>query len=220
LMQQEGLPQRRGRLGAQVQTNKFLRVLGHGQNPQEQRLWFLTSLQGEAAAELEAKRRRELQFLEAAVAAVADIPRLVMPRQIWRTQAIQLRLQREGTAEFLGAQQQRQEEQRPLRAQLKGLLREPQGAPLAAQGQQQQDHQERSERIARTTAARLLLQTRQAAGQEVIGDQRLEVAAEDVQQALLLREGLVELTFHLDSTEDRVEHYQPQLMEAMAATEI
>jgi hypothetical protein len=51
---------------------------------------FLTSLQAEVGVDLEVKRRRELQFLEAAVAAVADIPRSDMPRQIWRTQAIQL----------------------------------------------------------------------------------------------------------------------------------
>jgi ligand-binding sensor domain-containing protein len=183
-------------------------------------LWFLTSLQAEVGVELEVKRRRELQFLEAAVGAVADILLLLMPRQIWRTQAIQSQLQQEEMAESLGAQQQRQEEQQPLRAQLKGLLRAHQGAAPAAQGQQQEDQQDHLERMVQTQAARLLFQPREAVGQEVSGDQRLEVAAEDVQQALLLREGLVDLMFHLDSLDHRVEHYQPRLMGGMAATEI
>ncbi len=218
-MPRDALRRRLGRLGL-VQTSKSLQAPALGQNPQEQRLWFLTSLEAEVGVELEAKRRRELQFMEAAVLAVADIPRLGMPRQIWQTQAIQLRLQREEMAEFLGAQQQRQEEQQPLRAQRKGLLLAHREVAQEALELQQQDQEERPERMARTRAARLILQPRQAVRQEVIGDQRLEVAAEDVQRQLLLRGRLAGLMFHLDLMEDQAEHYQPQLTGGMATTEV
>ncbi len=49
---------------------------------------------------------------------------------------------------------------------------------------------------------------------------RREVAAEDVQQALLLRAGLVDLMFRLDFRGQTAEHYRPQLMAEMAAAEI
>jgi len=153
LMPQEGLPQLLDHLGAQVQTNKFLRVLGLGQNPQKQRLWFLTLLQAEVGVELEVKRRRELQFLEAVAVAVADTLLSVTPPQIWRTQAIPLRLQREEMAEFLGAQQQRQEEQQPLRAQLKGLLLAHREVAQEALELQQQDQQEDMEHTGPTQVA-------------------------------------------------------------------
>jgi hypothetical protein len=45
-------------------------------------LWFLTSLEGEAAAELEAKQQQELQFMVAAGEVEVAIPLFPMPPQI------------------------------------------------------------------------------------------------------------------------------------------